>query len=122
MGLIKRWLMSILSTWVVLMVMAGYFSDYFFIRDWKTALFTAFILSIANAVVKPILILLTLPITILTLGFFLLVINALVLLAVSSMVDGFTISGFWAAFLIGILISLLNYLIYAFILKRFSRQ
>mgnify|MGYP001160544998 CR=1 FL=1 len=119
--MLVRWLVSILSTWVVLMVMAGYFSEYFFIRDWQTALFTAFILSIVNGVIKPILILLTLPITIFSFGLFLLVINALLLLAISAMVDGFTISGFWAAFFIGILISVLNYLIYSFIVKRLKR-
>ncbi|MDQ0340862.1 putative membrane protein [Caldalkalibacillus uzonensis] len=113
-----RWIMSVLSTWVVLMVIAGYFGDYFYIRDAGVALLAALILSLVNTVVRPILVFLTLPITILTMGLFLLVINALTLLLTSFLVDGFDISGFWAAFFMGILISILNYLIHALILNR----
>lgn len=102
------------------MVVSGYFSDYFYIRDWKVALLAAVILSIVNGVVKPILIILTLPITILSLGLFLLVINAITLLITSALVNGFTISSFWAAFFIGILFSLLHYLIYTFFVKRLA--
>ncbi|EGL82939.1 membrane protein of unknown function [Caldalkalibacillus thermarum TA2.A1] len=118
--MLMRWIMSVLSTWVVLMVISGYFSDYFFIRDMKVALLAALILSIINAVIRPVLVFLTLPITILSLGLFLLVINALTLLLTAYLVDGFTISGFWAAFFIGILISILNYLIHTLILKRWK--
>lgn len=114
-----RWGLSILSIWLVLMVVSGYFSAYFYIRDWKVALLAALILSIVNGVVRPILIVLTLPITILSFGLFLLVINAVTLLITSALVNGFTISSFWAAFFIGILFSLLHYLIYTFLVKRF---
>lgn len=62
----------------------------------------------ANALVKPLLVVLTLPLTLLTFGLFLLVINALVLLLVGWLVRGFRISGFWTAFFASIFISLLS--------------
>jgi len=58
--------------------------------------------------VKPLLILFTLPLTVLTMGLFLLVINALVLMLVSSLVSGFTISSFWTAFFASIFIALFS--------------
>ncbi len=76
---------------------------------------SALLLGFANAIVKPLLILLTLPLTFLTLGFFLLVINALMILLVSSFVRGFSVSGFWTAFFASIFISVLSFLIALFI-------
>jgi putative membrane protein len=66
----------------------------------------ALLLGIVNAVVRPVLILLTLPATILTLGLFLLVINAAMLGLVASLFAGFTIDGFWSALLGSIVVSL----------------
>ena len=58
----------------------------------------ALLLGLVNAVVRPILIVLTLPLTVVTLGLFLLVINALMLMLVSALVKGFKVNGFWTAF------------------------
>ena len=69
----------------------------------------ALILGLANAVVRPILVVLTLPLTILTLGLFLLVINALILMLVSAVVKGFEVKGFWTAFFAAILIAILSF-------------
>ena len=69
---------------------------------------SALLLGLANAVVKPILTLFTLPLTLVTFGLFLLVINALVLLLVAALVRGFRISGFWTAFFASIFVSLLS--------------
>ena len=66
------------------------------------------VLGFANAVVKPLLILFTLPLTIVTMGLFLLVVNALVLMLVSALVSGFTISSFWTAFFASIFISIFS--------------
>lgn len=68
----------------------------------------ALLLGFANAVVKPLLIVLTLPLTLLTFGLFLLVINALMILLVSALVRGFRVSGFWTALFASIFISLLS--------------
>jgi len=69
-------------------------------------LLAALVLGFANAVVRPLLILLTLPLTVLTLGLFLLVINAVVLQLVAALVTGFTVAGFGTAFVASIFIAL----------------
>jgi putative membrane protein len=79
--------------------------------DTSSLIVAALLLGLANAVVRPLLVILTLPLTVLTLGLFLLVINALVLLLVSSLVQGFSISGFWTAFFASMFISILSYII-----------
>ena len=66
-----------------------------------TALLVALILALVNVIVKPILVILTIPITILTLGLFLLVINAALILFVDNLVSGFTVDGFWWALAAG---------------------
>lgn len=75
------------------------------------AIVAAFVLSLANAVLKPIFVLLTLPITILTFGLFLLVINGLMLWLVSEVVRGFQVNGFWAAVVASVLISLVTWIL-----------
>jgi putative membrane protein len=75
------------------------------------ALVAAFLLGIVNAVLRPILIFFTLPITVLTFGLFLLVINGFMLLLVSSIVRGFHVNGFWGAVLGSILISLVSWVL-----------
>ncbi|HSU21715.1 phage holin family protein [Comamonadaceae bacterium OTU4NAUVB1] len=72
---------------------------------------SALLLGFANAVVKPLLVVLTLPLTFLTFGLFLLVINALMILLVSALVRGFRVSGFWTAFFASIFVSLLSLVI-----------
>jgi putative membrane protein len=78
-----------------------------------TALILALVLAILNALVKPILIILTLPITILTLGLFLLVINALIIMLGARFVDGFKVDGFWWALLFSILLSVVSSILYS---------
>ena len=75
------------------------------------ALVAAFILGIVNTVLRPILIFFTLPITILTLGLFLLVVNGLMLWLVSAIVKGFYVNGFWGAVLGSLLISLVSWVL-----------
>ena len=92
-----------LSLWVASLVFNG-------IRFANTSalIVSALLLGLANAVLWPLLVLLTLPLTFLTLGFFLLVINALMLLLVAKLVRGFTISGFWTAFFASLFISVFS--------------
>lgn len=78
------------------------------VEDYGTALIVSLILSIANVIVKPILVLLTIPITIVTLGLFLLVINAAIILLVDSLVDDFGVDGFWWALLFSLILSVFN--------------
>ena len=102
-GFFIQWGITALSLWVASHVFSG-------IRFSGTSslIVSALLLGFANAVLRPLLIVLTLPLTLLTLGFFLLVINALMLLLVAKLVSGFKISGFWTAFFASLFISLLS--------------
>jgi putative membrane protein len=71
--------------------------------------YSSVLLGIANALIKPVVIWLTIPLTLITFGFFLLVINALMMLLVSSLVSGFKVSGFWTAFFASIFIAVLSF-------------
>lgn len=73
-----------------------------------SALVAALVLGIVNVTIKPLLVILTLPISILSLGFFTLIINALMILAVSAIVPGFSVDGFWFAVLFGVVLSIIN--------------
>ena len=73
-----------------------------------TALVLAVVLSFLNVLVKPIFILLTIPLTFLTLGLFLLVINAIIILMADGLIAGFYVEGFWWALLFSLLLSLVN--------------
>jgi putative membrane protein len=75
-----------------------------------TLILAALLLGVVNAVVRPIVVLLTLPVTLVTLGLFLLVINAAMLGLVAAFLPGFSVTGFWAAFLAAILVSLVSWI------------
>ncbi|HRE52693.1 MAG TPA: phage holin family protein [Flavitalea sp.] len=77
-----------------------------------TAILLALTLAVLNAIVKPILILLTLPITLLTFGLFLFVINALIILLADKILDGFQVKNFWWAMLFGLLLSVVTSILY----------
>ena len=87
------------------------------VESFATALLAALLLGLANAVVRPILIILTLPVTILTLGLFIFVINGLVFLAVAHLVPGFQVAGLWPAILAAIVFSLVSWLLSALVLR-----
>ena len=88
------------------------------VQDGWTLLAAALLLAIVNAVVRPIAIILTLPLSIFTLGFFLLVINAAMLGLVSWLLDGFEIAGFWSALFGSVVISVTGWLASGFIGSR----
>nr|WP_251823730.1 phage holin family protein [Polynucleobacter paneuropaeus] len=98
-----QWGLTSLSLWVASYIFSG-----LRFADGGSLVIAALLLGFANAIIKPLLVLLTLPLTVLTMGLFLLVINALVLMLVSSIVSGFTISSFWTAFFASIFISLFS--------------
>jgi len=85
------------------------------VRNFMSALWVALLLGIVNMLLRPFLILITLPINILTLGLFTFVINGLIILLVSSVVKGFQVSGFWIAVLFSIVLSIVNYVMNFFI-------
>ncbi len=78
------------------------------IKSFWTAIGVAIVLGLINMFIKPLILLLTLPLTILTLGLFVLVINAWILMVIDKLIDGLTIKGFWWALIYSIIISMLN--------------
>lgn len=100
---LAHWGITSLALWLTSLIFYGIsFSN-------KISLFiSALLLGLVNAVVKPVVIILTIPLTLITFGFFLLVINALMMLLVSVLVPGFRISGFWTAFFASIVVTLIS--------------
>jgi len=81
------------------------------VQDWLSAIIAAMVLGLVNTIVKPILVILTLPVTIVTLGLFLIVLNALLFWGVSEVVKGFHVDGFWQAVVGAILFSIIGWLL-----------
>jgi len=106
MNFIVRLLVSTLAVVISAYLLPGVTVDNFI-----TALIVALILSILNVIVKPVLVILTIPFTIFTLGLFLLMINAIIILMADWIIDGFAVSGFWTALLFSIVLSLINALL-----------
>jgi len=102
--ILVRWIINALVIMAVAYILAGVSSDNFW-----TALVAALVLAILNVILKPILLLLTLPITIVTLGLFALVVNGLVILFMAWLVPGIKVEGIWWAIAFGILVSIGNY-------------
>ncbi|GAA4065859.1 phage holin family protein [Flavobacterium cheonanense] len=82
------------------------------VDEFSTALIVAIVLGLLNFFVKPVLVLFTLPVTVFTLGLFLLVINAIIILLCDHFVDGFDVNGFWTALFFSIILSLSQSLVY----------
>lgn len=78
------------------------------LSDFLTALLLALVLAFLNMLVRPILVVLTLPVTVITLGLFLLVINAIIIMIAAKLVPGFKVDGFWWALLFSIVMAIIN--------------
>lgn len=97
----------------VAVILTAYLLPGVTVSGFLPALLVAIVLGFLNAFVKPILILLTLPINIVTIGLFTFVINALIILLVSQIVPGFRVDGFWWALLFSVILSIVNGLLFA---------
>ena len=106
MSLIIRWLLN-----AVVILLVAYIVPGFHVVNFFTALIIAVVLAVINITLKPLLIVLTLPVTILTLGLFIFVINGFVLWFTSTIIKGFTIDSFMSAFVAALLMSLIHYFI-----------
>jgi putative membrane protein len=104
-GFLLRWLISALGLWLAQALVAGVE-----IRGAGTLLVAALLLGFVNAVVRPVVVVLTLPFTVLTLGLFLWVINAMMLTLVAALLDGFTLRGFGSAMLGALVISVTGWI------------
>lgn len=110
MGLLVRWLVLTAAIMVASYLIRGIEVTGFF-----SALFAAAILGVLNVFFRPILLILTLPINILTLGFFTFIINAVLLKMASGVISGFVVHGFWSAVFGGFIISVVSWLLNSFI-------
>ena len=104
MGFFLHWLSTATALWAASHIFRG-----LHFADTESLLVSALVLGFANAIVRPLLFILTLPFTLITLGLFLFVVNALTLELVSALVDGFALSGFGTAILASSFISLLSW-------------
>lgn len=103
MNMIIRFLLS-----GVAVMLTAYLLPGVHVQDYWAALLVAVLISLSNIFVKPVLVILTIPITIFTFGLFLLVINAIIILIVDYFVDGFTVDGFWWALAFSLILSIFN--------------
>ena len=112
--------MRILLVWLVntlALIAVAYLMPSITVTSFWSALVAALILGLVNAVIRPILILLTLPVTVVTLGLFIFMINGLLFWFVGSFVTGFVVQGFWAGFFGAILYSIVSWVLSALVLK-----
>lgn len=102
-GILLRWVLNALVLYMIPSFVPG-----FFITNFWSALVAVVFLGIVNALIKPLLILLTLPVNILTLGGFTLIINGFLFWLTSTIVKGFVVDGFWPAFWAALVFSLIS--------------
>ncbi|MDR3554545.1 MAG: phage holin family protein, partial [Syntrophobacteraceae bacterium] len=112
-GLLVRWLLLTIA-----IIITSYLKLGIHVTSFSSAFFAAMVLGVLNALFRPILIVITLPINILTLGLFTFVINAVLLLMVSGVVSGFYVSGFFSALFGSLVISLVSWLLSSFVNER----
>jgi putative membrane protein len=101
-----HWLVTGIALWVTAYILPGVV-----VSSWQALAIAAIVLGLLNALVRPVLVLLTLPITVLTLGLFYLIINGLVFLLAAKLVPGFAVAGFWWAVLGALVVSLVSWLV-----------
>lgn len=117
MKLILKWLLSAAALLAVAYVYSGVQ-----VSTFTSALVAALVLGLLNTIVRPVLVVLTLPVTLVTLGLFLFVINALMFWAASGLLEGFQVSGFGAALLGSLIYSALGIVIDSALQSLFSRE
>ena len=111
-------IIRLLITMAAILIIAYLVPTVIRVDGWMAALVAAFLLGIINAFIRPVVVLLTLPLTVVTFGLFLLVINGLLLWLVSAIVRGFHVNGFWGALLGAILISIVSWILSRFLRPR----
>jgi putative membrane protein len=116
--LLINWVLSALAVWVVAQLVTGVY-----VSGWKSALIAALVIGFINATIGLVIKVITFPLTVVTLGIFWLVINALMLELASALLSpGFQVHGFWAAFIGAIVLSLVNMLFKAILMPKKESQ
>lgn len=104
-------MLSLVARWIInaaALLLVAYLYPGVSVASFWAAMLAALVLGLVNALIRPLLILLTLPVTVLTLGLFLFVINALMFWLAAEIVSGFQVTGFWAALIGSVLYSLIT--------------
>ena len=114
MGFLVKVLVTGLAVWVAAYFLPGVHLQ----NDPKTIILVALVLALLNAIVKPVLVILTIPVTIITLGLFLLIINALMVLWTAKLVDGFEIDGWLAALFFSLIVSVVSSILHSIAKER----
>jgi putative membrane protein len=112
--------MKILLVWLInalALIAVAYLMPSISVSSFTSALIAALVLGLVNAIIRPVLVLLTLPVTVLTLGLFIFVINALLFWFVGSILEGFHVQGFWSALIGSILFSIVSWLLSTLVLR-----
>jgi putative membrane protein len=112
MRLLLAWLINAFALVAVAYLMPG-----ISVASFTTALVAALVLGLINAVIRPVLVLLTLPVTLLTLGLFIFVLNGLLFWFVGSFIQGFVVEGFWSGVFGAIIFSLISWLLSSLLLR-----
>ena len=109
-----NWLGLLLARWLILtaaIMLSAHLIDNIYVSGFLSAFFAAAVIGVLNLFFRPILIILTLPINILTLGLFTFIINALMLKIASGLIPGFSVSGFWSTVIGAIILSAINWIL-----------
>ena len=101
-----KWLINTIALFVVVNVVSG-----ISVERWQTLLVGALVLGLLNAFLRPVLLLLTLPVNVLTLGLFTLVLNGLIFYMAAWLVEGFHVAGFWSSFVAALVFSIVSFLL-----------
>lgn len=111
-----KFIIKILMTAIVVVLLANFLPGVS-VDGFMTALIVVVVLTLLDLIVKPILVLFTLPVTIVTFGLFLLVINAIIILLADAFVGGFNVAGFWVALIFSLLLSIIQSILFSLLTK-----
>ena len=113
MKLVLKMLLTAIAVVILAQILPGVQVD-----GYTSAIIVAIVLGLLRIFIRPLIILFTLPITIMTLGLFLFVINAIIILLADKLIDGFAVSGFWYALLFSLLLSFFQSILYSFLKEK----
>ena len=105
-SLLLKWLINAVALFVVVNVVAG-----IGVERWQTLLAGALVIGLLNAFIRPLLLIFTLPVNVLTLGLFTLVINGVIFYLAALLVKGFYVAGFWSAFVAALVFSIVSFML-----------
>lgn len=112
-----RFIIKIIFTTCAIMLTAYLLEPHFFVEDLVTGIIAALVLSLLNTILRPILLFISIPATVLTLGLFIFVVNTVIIYLVTKIVPGFTVENFWWALLCSVIISIVSSILNSFIKK-----